>query len=177
MATAAENVDSEPVPAGRAAGPCVIVLFGASGDLTMRKLVPALYNLVKAKLLPANFAVMGVAHDDLSVEQFRTQVTRFLQKEDHASESWKWFTERLFYQKGDFADPAAYATLSGRLAEIDTTFGTAGNYLYYLAVAPRFFAEVVQQLGRRGWRIRRMDAGGGWSLKSPSETISIPPRR
>ncbi len=83
MATAAENVDSEPVHAGQAAGPCVMVLFGASGDLTMRKLVPALYNLVKAKLLPSNFAVVGVSHDDLSVEQFRTQVTQFLQKEDH----------------------------------------------------------------------------------------------
>jgi glucose-6-phosphate 1-dehydrogenase len=88
MATVAENVEREPAEAGKAAGPCVMVLFGASGDLTMRKLVPALYNLVKAKLLPANFAVMGVAHDDLSEEQFRTQVTQFLQKEDHASDSW-----------------------------------------------------------------------------------------
>src|ERR1700730_8261096 len=150
MASTAENVDRELGPAGKAAGPCVMVLFGASGDLTMRKLVPALYNLVKAKLLPSNFAVMGVAHDDLSVDEFRTQVTQFLQKEDRASDSWKWFTERLFYQRGDFADPAAYATLRGRLAEIDTTLGTAGNYLYYLAVAPRFFAEVVQQLGKAG---------------------------
>jgi glucose-6-phosphate 1-dehydrogenase len=150
MATTAENVDRELGPAGKAAGPCVMVLFGASGDLTMRKLVPALYNLVKAKLLPSNFAVMGVAHDDLSVEQFRTQVTQFLQNEDRASDSWKWFTERLFYQRGDFADPAAYASLRARLAEIDTTLGTAGNYLYYLAVAPRFFAEVVQQLGKAG---------------------------
>jgi glucose-6-phosphate 1-dehydrogenase len=150
MASTAENVDRELAPAGKAAGPCVMVLFGASGDLTMRKLVPALYNLVKAKLLPSNFAVMGVAHDDLSVDQFRTQVMQFLQKEDSASDSWKWFTERLFYQRGDFADPAAYATLRSRLAEIDTTLGTAGNYLYYLAVAPRFFAEVVQQLGQAG---------------------------
>src|SRR5882762_2177974 len=150
MATTAENVDRELAPAGKAAGPCVMVLFGASGDLTMRKLVPALYNLVKAKLLPSNFAVMGVAHDDLSVDQFRTQVTQFLQKEDRATDAWKWFTERLFCQRGDFADPAAYATLRSRLAEIDTTLGTAGNYLYYLAVAPRFFAEVVQQLGKAG---------------------------
>ncbi len=155
MATAAENVDSEPVHAGQAAGPCVMVLFGASGDLTMRKLVPALYNLVKAKLLPSNFAVVGVSHDDLSVEQFRTQVTQFLQKEDHASDAWQWFTERLFYQRGDFGDPAAYGTLSGRLAEIDKTHGTGGNYLFYLAVAPRFFAEVVQQLGMAARRHRK----------------------
>ncbi len=150
MATVAENVEREPSQAGKAAGPCIMVLFGASGDLTMRKLVPALYNLGKAKLLPSNFAVVGVSHDDLSVEQFRTQVTQFLQAEDHGSEAWKWFTERLFYQRGDFADPAAYATLGSRLGEIDKAFGTAGNYLFYLAVAPRFFSEVVQQLGMAG---------------------------
>ena len=148
--SASNDIDQEPTQAGKAAGPCVMVLFGASGDLTMRKLVPALYNLVKAKLLPANFAVMGVSHDDLSDEQFRTQVTQFLQKEDHASESWKWFTERLFFQRGDFSDPAAFTTLGARLSEIDKTFGTAGNYLFYLAVAPRFFAEVVVQLGKAG---------------------------
>ncbi len=150
MATVAENVEHEPARAGRPAGPCVMVLFGASGDLTMRKLVPALYNLVKAKLLPANFAVMGVSHDDLSVEQFRAQVTQFLQAEDHGSEAWTWFTQRLYYQRGDFADPATYLTLKNRLAEIDRDLGTGGSYLFYLAVAPRFFSEVVQQLGQAG---------------------------
>ena len=148
MATPAENLEQETVPAGKAAGPCVMVLFGASGDLTMRKLVPALFNLAKAKLLPANFAVMGVAHDDLTVDQFRKQVTQFLAAEDLASESCAWFTDRLFYQRGDFSDPSAYSTLSGRLSEIDQKLGTAGNYLFYLAVAPRFFGEVVQQLGK-----------------------------
>ena len=143
-------MDQESAQAGKAAGPCVLVLFGASGDLTMRKLIPALYNLVKAKLLPANFAIMGVSHDDLSVEQFRKQVTQFLQAEDHASESWKWFTERLYYQRGDFGDPVTFTTLESRLAEIDRDLGTAGNYLFYLAVAPRFFCEVVQQLGAAG---------------------------
>ena len=148
MATSTEMIDQEASTAGKPAGPCIMVLFGASGDLTMRKLVPALYNLVKAKLLPANFAVMGVSHDDLGVEQFRTQVTQFLQGEDHACEAWKWFTERLYFQQGDFADPATYTKLGDRLAEIDKERGTAGNYLFYLAVAPRFFSEVAQQLGK-----------------------------
>src|ERR1700756_373490 len=66
---------------GKAAGPCVIVLFGAAGDLTKRKLVPALFNLVKAKLLPKDFAVVGVSVDDLSLEQFRNQITGFLHSE------------------------------------------------------------------------------------------------
>ena len=80
MATAATvSGQEEHEQIGKAAGPCVMVLFGASGDLTKRKLVPALYNLVKAKLLPKNFAVVGVAFDDLSRDQFRDQVTSFLQ--------------------------------------------------------------------------------------------------
>jgi glucose-6-phosphate 1-dehydrogenase len=148
MGVIAERVDQELAHAGQAAGPCVMVIFGASGDLTMRKLVPALYNLARAKLLPSDFAVIGVSHDDLSVERFRTQAAQFLRTEDHGTETWNWFMQRLFYQQGDFADEATYTSLASRLTDIDTTFRTAGNYLFYLAVAPRFFAEVVQQLGR-----------------------------
>src|SRR6266576_6561627 len=74
----AENEHKEP---GKAAGPCVMVLFGAAGDLSMRKLVPALYNLAKANLLPKDFAVMGVSRDELSLQEFRNQVTRFLPSE------------------------------------------------------------------------------------------------
>ena len=86
MATAkTANLGSAFDQTGKPAGPCVMVLFGAAGDLTMRKLVPALYNLAKAKLLPTNFAVLGVSHDELSLDQFRDQATRFLQAEDHGT--------------------------------------------------------------------------------------------
>jgi glucose-6-phosphate 1-dehydrogenase len=135
---------------GQAAGPCVMVLFGASGDLTKRKLVPALYNLVKAKLLPSNFAVVGVAIDDLSRDQFRERVTGFLRDEDKGSEAWEWFTQRLYYQRGEFADPATYATLASQLAQVDREHGTQANYLFYLATAPKFFSQIVQQLGTAG---------------------------
>ena len=151
MATAtAANRGNEYEQTGRADGPCIMVLFGAAGDLTMRKLVPALYNLVKAKLLPMNFAVLGVSHDDLSLEQFRDQATRFLHAEDHGTDAWEWFTERLYYQRGDFADPATYSILQDRLSEVDREHNTAGSYLFYLATAPKFFAQIVQQLGRVG---------------------------
>ena len=120
MATAATaNREQESQPIGKAAGPCVMVLFGAAGDLTKRKLVPALFNLAKAKLLPQNFAVLGVSVDDLSLEQFRSQVTQFLPPEDHTIEAWDWFTKRLYYERGDFADPNTYSTLANRLADID----------------------------------------------------------
>jgi glucose-6-phosphate 1-dehydrogenase len=151
MATAATtNREQESQPAGKAAGPCAMVLFGAAGDLTKRKLVPALFNLAKAKLLPQNFAVLGVSVDDLSPEQFRSQVTGFLPPEDHEVEAWNWFTERLYYERGDFADPNTYSTLARRLADVDREHHTEGNYLFYLATAPKFFAPIVQQLGKVG---------------------------
>src|SRR5256886_1581548 len=150
MATVAANREQETQPTGKAAGPCVMVLFGAAGDLTKRKLVPALFNLAKAKLLPRNFAVLGVSVDDLSLEQFRSQVTGFLPSEDHGIEAWEWFTERLYYECADFADPNTYSTLVDRLADIDRERHTEGNYLFYLATAPKFFAPIVQQLGKAG---------------------------
>jgi glucose-6-phosphate 1-dehydrogenase len=151
MATVATaNQQNEYQQIGKAAGPCVMVLFGASGDLTMRKLVPALYNLAKAKLLPKDFAVLGLSHDELSLEQFRDQVTHFLRAEEHGTEAWEWFTQRLYFQRGDFADPATYSQLRNRLAEVDRDRHTEGNYLFYLATAPKFFAQIIQQLGRAG---------------------------
>jgi glucose-6-phosphate 1-dehydrogenase len=151
MATAAPvDRQDDQQQIGKAAGPCVLVLFGASGDLTKRKLVPALFNLVKAKLLPTNFAVVGVSFDDLSLEKFRDQVTGFLPVEDRGTEAWEWFVQRLSYQRGDFADPATYSTLAARLAEVDQQQHTEANYLFYLATAPRYFAQIVQQLGKAG---------------------------
>src|SRR5882762_1142438 len=143
----AQNEHKEP---GKAADPCVMVLFGAAGDLTKRKLVPALFNLVKARLLPKDFAVVGVSVDDLSLEQFRNQITGFLHSEDRGTEAWEWFTQRLYYQRGDFADSETYSTLGNRLSDLDRERQTQGNYLFYLATAPKFFAPIIQQLGTAG---------------------------
>src|SRR5947209_14246835 len=134
--------------AGKAAGPCVFVLFGAAGDLTKRKLVPALFNLVRAKLLPNDFALMGVSVDDLSLDAFRDQVSQFLPADD--TESRNWLRDRLLYERGDFADAGLFSRLGQRLAQVDLEFHTQGNYLFYLAVAPKFFGPVVQQLGTAG---------------------------
>ena len=134
--------------AGKAAGPCVFVLFGASGDLTKRKLVPALLNLVKAKLLPEDFAVVGVSVDDLSPDAFRDQVSEFLPANE--AECIAWLRPRLFYERGDFADPNTFLRLKDRLAQVDLERHTQGNYLFYMATAPKFFAAIVQQLGKAG---------------------------
>ncbi len=134
--------------AGKAAGPCVFVLFGAAGDLTKRKLIPSLFNLVKAKLLPEDFAVIGVSVDDLSVDAFRDQVSEFLPTGD--TEGRDWLRKRLFYERGDFGDPNTFARLREQLAKIDVEWHTQGNYLFYMATAPKFFASIVQQLGKAG---------------------------
>jgi len=132
---------------GRAAGPCVFVLFGAAGDLTKRKLAPALFNLAQAKLLPENFAVLGVSVDDLRVEDFRRQVTSFLPAGADSNDALEWFEKRLFYERGDFGDTTTFQRLRERLATLDAEQHTGGNYLFYLATAPKFFATIVQQLG------------------------------
>src|SRR6266566_4271264 len=151
MATAATTTQDERTPHfGQAAGPCAMVLFGASGDLTKRKLVPALFNLVKASLLPKNFAILGVAVDELGDEQFRNQVTSFLPAEDRGTEACDWFQQRLYYQHGDFADPATYSAIGTRLSQIDQQHNTEGNVLFYLATSPKFFASIIERLGGIG---------------------------
>ena len=145
-ATTQANQENDIEYPERAAGACVFVLFGAAGDLTKRKLVPALFNLGKAKLLPDNFAVIGVSVDELSLEEFRNQVTSFLPATDSA-DTLKWFRERLFYERGDFANPETFTKLRERLAAVDADLHTEGNYLFYLATAPKFFSQIVRQLG------------------------------
>ena len=134
--------------AGHVAGPCIFVLFGAAGDLTKRKLIPALFNLVRANLIPDYFAVLGVSVDDLDEEGFRNQVSEFLPA--HEVSTYDWLRSRLFYERGDFGDPTTFTRLKGRLATIDDGSRTEGNYLFYLATAPKFFATIVQQLGKAG---------------------------
>jgi glucose-6-phosphate 1-dehydrogenase len=147
---------------GRPADPCIMVVFGASGDLTKRKLIPALYNLAKDNLLSKEFALVGVARNELSSEQFRDMIGKEIG--DYATtkvdpDLWHWFARRIYYMAGDFDDPKAYGNLRELLGQIDKEHGTRGNYFYYLATAPNFFAPIVKQLGEaklvteeNGWR-------------------------
>jgi glucose-6-phosphate 1-dehydrogenase len=144
------NLETASEEAGKAAEACVMVLFGAAGDLTKRKLIPALFNLVKANLLSKDFTVLGISVDDLTLEQFRNQVTGFLPAADRGTEASQWFTERLFYQRGEFADPNTYTALITQLGVFDRDRHTSGNYMFYLATSPKFFGQIVQHLGRAG---------------------------
>lgn len=136
----------------RIADSCVLVIFGAAGDLTSRKLIPALYNLGKSGHLPKDFAVVGFAVDDLTQEQFCDKVRKDIEQFapepiDHAL--CDWLVSRIYYLHGDFRDAAKYDELKTLLGQLDERHHTPGNYLYYLATAPQFFAEIVQKLGEK----------------------------
>src|SRR2546421_10219167 len=130
--------------------PCIMVIFGAAGDLTKRKLIPALYNLKHANLLSDNFAVIGVARAEMKTEEFRRRLTdemREFATEKVEPEAWKWLAERLYYLSGDFDDDQTYSRLKESLEKIDQERSGGGNYFFYLATAPDYFAPIVEQLG------------------------------
>ncbi len=135
------------------AEPCVMVIFGAAGDLTKRLLMPALYNLACRKLLPKEFAVVGFARSQMSNDDFRQKMSRDIQEfatDSVDAEIWDALVQRLYYQNGNFEDVGAYQQLQNLLKKVDSECGTRGNYLYYLATASDFFAEIVRQLGDIG---------------------------
>ncbi len=137
-------LDSHKSPA------CALVIFGAAGDLTKRKLIPALYNLRKSRLLSDNFAVIGVARAELNDEEFRRRLRddmREFATEEVAPETWEWLAERLYYLSGDFDDDQTFMRLQEALSRADSERDTRGNFIFYLATAPKYFAPLVEKLG------------------------------
>ena len=133
--------------------PNIIVFFGASGDLTKRKLVPALYKLRKERKLPPETTIVGIARRDWSHEYFREQmregITEF--SDGIGDESlWDEFSKGLFYCSGDIDNPMSYQKLKAFLTELDELRNTRGNRVFYLSVAPNFFPEAIRQLGISG---------------------------
>ena len=165
------------------AGPCVLMIFGAAGDLTKRLVMPALYNLARGNLLPKEFAIVGFDLADESVDAWKKSLSECssnLLRDRTATGKWirksgRGWLERMSYLKGDLNNPDSYTQLKTKLAEIAES-GTGGNYLFYLAIADRFFGTVVEHLAKAGSRARRSTNGGGWSSKSHSATIWLPQR-
>jgi len=147
----------------RVPDPCVVVLFGATGDLAHRKVLPALYQLWRTNLLPHEFMLVAVGRRPYADEAFRAEIGTALAAHSRVAvdpDVEREFLARIVYQQGDFADPAAYDRLATRLDELDAERGTGGNRLFYLATQPSAFAEVIAQLGRVG--LDHEVHGGGW---------------
>jgi glucose-6-phosphate 1-dehydrogenase len=136
-----------------------MVIFGAAGDLTKRLVVPALYNLANNRQLSEEFRLVGVDLADMSAEQWRAHLTDAMKGyvakdgEFHLDEfvetTWLWLTERMSYLPGDLNNPETYRRLGQHLTDLDKTAGTAGNRLFYLAVADRFFCPSMAPSHRR----------------------------
>ena len=145
--------EDNPVRNGQVAPPCAMVIFGAAGDLTKRKLIPALYNVAKSNLLSREFAVIGVARADLNDDSFRLRLREDIQKYATGEvdpEVWTWLERHLYYVRGTFSDAETYERLRRCLQEVEATHGTRGNVFYYLATLPESFAEIVHHLGTAG---------------------------
>src|SRR5436190_14471589 len=129
--------------------PCSIVIFGATGDLTHRKLMPALYNLAADGDLPPAVAIIGFARREKNDEQFRAELeeaTRKFSRQAVRDEMWKTFAQSIFYHQSEFGDEAGYKTLAKRLDQIDEECGTRGNRLFYFAAAPDQFEPILKHL-------------------------------
>jgi glucose-6-phosphate 1-dehydrogenase len=156
---AQENPLLEGLTIRRMADPCAFVIFGASGDLTRRKLFPALYSLALRRMLPEQFAIVGVARSEETDEEFRERMKRAVQefgRDDFDDEVWEWLAAGMRYVATDFADEAGQDRLLAALTELDEARGTAGNRVYYLAVPPDALPVLVRELGKRR-------STGGWT--------------
>ncbi|HEX9163960.1 MAG TPA: glucose-6-phosphate dehydrogenase, partial [Thermoanaerobaculia bacterium] len=144
-----EGLDQERVPDASC-----LVIFGAAGDLTQRKLVPALYSLAHDGLLPAGQTIIGFARLEYTDDAFRMAMReacdKFARTKPVDETVWENFSKRLFYVQGDFAEPEGYFRLKQKLEECDRTRGTGGRRLFYFAVPPQFFPVICEILGNEG---------------------------
>jgi glucose-6-phosphate 1-dehydrogenase len=159
-----ENVLREGLRLERVPDPSILVLFGATGDLAHRKVVPALYQLWRTNLLPHEFVLLAIGRRPYDHDSFRAEIRKALEEYSRVlpldTDAWESFAKRIWYERLDFDDPRAFDVLAERLETIDEEHGTRGNQLYYLATQPSQFAEIVSQLGRVGLDHEHHE--GGW---------------
>jgi glucose-6-phosphate 1-dehydrogenase len=162
---------SNPLRAGmrntRTVEPCIMVIFGATGDLTHRKLIPALYNLELELPLPPQFTVVGVARRPFTNEQFRQQsldsINTYSRNRPANPAVWETFSKGLFYHQSQFDDLEGYHRLAELLDQLDRERGTRGNRIYYLATPPSFYAAIADNLSTADLAHRERSGGPGWS--------------
>ncbi len=167
---ASQKLDRKP-------DPCIAVIFGASGDLTKRKLLPALFHLEQGGLLPKEFAVVGVARRPLG-DEFAADMREGIIAGGGVEENDPKlgpFIDRVKYHAMNFDDDGGYDGLKSLLADLDKQYGTKGNRLFYLATSPEYFADIINHLGAHGMNkpLERPAAGCGRSSRSPSATTWI----
>jgi len=155
------NPFEDPLRFERRVPELAMVIFGANGDLTRRKLLPALYRLSLERRLPPGFAVVGTSRTPMSDEQFRQKmreaVAEHLENSPFDEQVWDGFARGLFYQAGDLRDPAGYQALGAKLQEVEEKRDTGGNVIFYLATQPSYYQAAAEGIGRAG-----LARGNGW---------------
>jgi glucose-6-phosphate 1-dehydrogenase len=168
----------------RIAGPCGLVIFGVTGDLSRKKLMPAVYDLANRGLLPPGFSLVGFARRDWADQDFAKIVHDAVMQHARTAfreEVWRQLAEGFRFVPGDFADDVAFGQLRDTIAELDRERGTAGNHAFYLSIPPRFFPDVIGQLKEHGladsqagaWRRVVVEKPFGHNLKSAQELNAI----
>ena len=139
---------------GTTADPCTVILFGASGDLAKRKVIPAMYDLAQHNSLGERYAIVGFARTPMTDESFRTTVGEAAKTISEVGPiepaRWNEFSSNLYYSSGEYGNPDSYTQLAKRLAEIDKEKNLGGNRLFYLSTPPEVYPDIVEQLGRAG---------------------------
>ncbi len=170
------NPFQDPLRFQRSVPPCAIVIFGANGDLTKRKLLPALYRLAYDRRLPAGFSVIGNSRTPMSDDDFREKMREAVQSDSgdapFDADLWKEFACGLFYTPGNVVDLETYRQVGQRLADIENSRQTGGNVLFYLSTQPSQYEQVVDGIGRaklnhgKGWRRIVVEKPFGYDLAS-----------
>ena len=143
--------------------PCTIVILGASGDLTARKVIPALYNLYLNNCLPAPFQIVGCARSKMEDSEFRNKMKTFLKAEAGPDDSkWRAFASCIHYLPIEYKEASSFDALAEFLKEIDREYGTKGNRIFYFAIPPSLFEPVTWMIGKSGLSIEGRDSNG-WS--------------
>ncbi|MBS0622831.1 MAG: glucose-6-phosphate dehydrogenase [Verrucomicrobia bacterium] len=162
-----ENPLQEPGLMQKILDPCVMVIFGATGDLTHRKLVPALYNLSRDGQLPSQFACVGFARREKSHDVFRQDmqdgIEKFSRTQPIQKEVWDHFAHQLYYHRSEFNEDEGYQRLATFLKTLDGECGTKGNRVFYLAVQPKYFPMIIEKLKNNGLIYDESDPQGPWS--------------
>jgi glucose-6-phosphate 1-dehydrogenase len=169
----------DPLRFHRKTPPCAVVIYGANGDLTKRKLMPALYRLAYEGRIPPGFAIVGISRTEMADDAFREKmhdsVAKFLEDSPFDEELWTSFAQGIFYLSGDVADPSSYEKLAKCLAEVETARQTGGNVLFYLSTQPSQYAQIAEGIGAAklnrgaGWRRIVVEKPFGHDLKSAGE--------
>jgi glucose-6-phosphate 1-dehydrogenase len=176
VATTEANPLLEGLQLRRTPDPCALVIFGASGDLTQKKLFPALYSLAFRKLLPSRFAVLGVARTEETDDEFTARMKEAVQqhgRDEFRDDVWDSLAQGMHYVATDFADESGENAVAEKLTEVDHQHGLEGNRVYYLAIPPSVFPTVVGALGKRrtaqGWTRLIVEKPFGHDLESAHE--------